>query len=172
MFSHRGNARAGAPPPEAQQSAEFQGAFDRDSIPWAFGRLAEQALRLAFSAPSARQRYQAWLRDEAPRYETEASLQLSGTETFRLLARSARGEFVLVVEEPNFCLVLAFVVELSEGEEQLELEAVCVAHFDGDRFAALRWANALHHKLARKLLNASARGALLGPWRAAAPAQC
>ena len=174
-------------PSHSQQPSreEGEGAFERDSLPWAFGRMVEEALREAFSSPALRRQYAWWLQYKAARAEgADPVMQLTRDGQSQLWARRQAGEFVLTVEADEFIAVLACVAVTEEepvlggqpgmegGAEGVDVEAVCMAHFEGDRLKALRWARNRAHGMRRRPANAAEDlGRKMG-WHAPLPGKC
>ena len=130
------------------------GSFERDTLTWAFAKLAEHTLDELFQQPGQRSRYSRWLTEEAPLLVAAGAaeqglmlveLELGLDGRLSVLARPSPGEFVLTAAHRSFNLVLASAYEaLAQNPEQ---EYVCVAHFDGDAELAARWAASLRHWL-------------------------
>lgn len=123
------------------------GTFERDSLVWALGRLAERMLRAFLRQPGACARYARWLADEAPRLTDASGLEsgllatavsLGEDGTVKLVARPSRGQFLLVIEHERFESVVAIAHgSLSPSRQP---DGVCVAFFEGDVALAARWA--------------------------------
>jgi hypothetical protein len=121
--------------------------FQRDSLVWAFGKLAERAVRHFLRDATARARYASWLADEAPQRVDPSGLEqgllLVGLELgadgcVRLEARPARGQFLLIVQHARFQAVVA-LSHLSLKSRQ-QCDGICLADFEGDVELATRWA--------------------------------
>ena len=135
----------------------YSGSFERDTVTWAFAKLAERTLDHLFSEPSSRARYARWLREEAPLLTTSAGpeqglyltdLKLGDDGHFSLVARPTQGEFILVAQHRGFHVVMASYYEaLTACAAQ---ECVCIAHFEGDPRLAARWASGLREWLVRQ----------------------
>ncbi len=132
MSVQRSNANAASAALAAETCA-----FERDSLPWAFGRIAEETLRATLTGRAMQRRYAWWLQHEAPLAEgSEPMMQMSRDGNCELWARQRVGEFVLTVESRDFVVVLACV---AVAEQATTVEAVCLAHFEGDASKALQW---------------------------------
>jgi hypothetical protein len=121
--------------------------FQRDSLVWAFGKLAERAVRHFLRDTVARARYARWLAEEADRCVDatglEQGLLLVGLELgsdgcVRLEARPTRGQFLLIVQHARFQAVVA-LSHLSLRPRQ-QCDGICLADFEGDLELATRWA--------------------------------
>jgi hypothetical protein len=138
------------------QNATFAGSFERDTVTWAFARLAECTLRHLFCQQAVQARYSRWLRDEAPArsatFDGEQGLHLTDLNLdadgrFSCVARPRKGEFISIARHDAFELVLAsYYCALDPHPEQ---EGVCVAHFEGNSAVAIRWASGLRQWLDR-----------------------
>ena len=137
--------------------ATFAGSFERDTVTWAFARLAERTLHHLFGQQVVQARYARWLREEAPGlsgatfdgehglYLTDLNLDSDGR--FSCLARPRKGEFISIARHDAFELVLAsYYGALDPHPEQ---EGVCVAHFEGNSEVAIHWASGLRQWLDR-----------------------
>lgn len=131
--------------------------FERDTMTWAFARLAEFVLDQLFREPEDRHRYASWLQDEARLLVAGADsehglslidLNLAADGQFDMIARPCEGEFIFTVRHSRFNVVLASsYAVLAQRPEQ---ESVCIAHFDGDASLAARWAIGLRHSLRQR----------------------
>lgn len=132
------------------QSSAASPSFEQDSLPWAFGKLAERlATRLLLDA-GLRSQYKRWLeKPEEPGRGAGELLELAGGTGWQLMARSTRGELVLAVQQPEFQLVLATVLEERNGRWSGSAKAVCLAHFEGDATFASAWARGLEARIGR-----------------------
>jgi hypothetical protein len=138
------------------ESEPCAGSFERDTLTWAFAKLAECVLDALFSNAESLGRYSRWLYEDAPQLVAGAGpeqgllleeLELGSDGHLSLIARPRSGEFIVDVRHARFSLVLgsAYAV-LTRRPEQ---EAVCVVHFEGDAELAARWATGLRHSLTR-----------------------
>lgn len=137
--------------------AAAPGTFQRDSLVWAFGKLAERAVRHFLRDATARARYARWLADEAAeRVDAsglEQSLLLIGLELgsdgcVRLEARPARGQFLLIAQHARFQAVVA-LSHLSLSPRQ-QCDGICLADFEGDVELGTRWALGLNTWLSKR----------------------
>src|SRR5688572_9331759 len=137
-------------------TALFEGTFERDSLVWTFGKLAERILEQLFQAPCFRERYARWLLEKEPAVDADGgeqglvvlNLELRADGRLSVIARPTRGEFVVVVNHPGFHAVIAAAYGLvSEPARQ---DGVCVAHFEGEVSLATRWALGLDAWLERQ----------------------
>lgn len=130
---------------------------------WAFGKLAERAVRHFLRDAAARARYASWLSDDAPQQESaprqgaasriEQGLLLVGLELgsegcVRLEARPARGQFLLLVQHPRFHAVVALSHQALSARRQCD--GICLADFEGDMEQATRWALGLNGWLSKR----------------------
>jgi len=128
-------------------SAAPSGTFERDSLVWSLGRLAERMIRSFLRQPGACARYARWLAEDAPWLTDTSALEngllaaavsLGEGGTVKLIARPSRGQFLLVIEHPRFESVVAIAHgSLSPSRQP---DGVCVAFFEGDAAVAARWA--------------------------------
>jgi hypothetical protein len=139
------SARLGSDSPAANSTAPAT--FQRDSLVWAFGKLAERAVRHFLRDATARARYASWLaEDPAQRVDSsglELGLLLVGLELgsdgcVRLEARPARGQFLLIVQHARFQAVVALSHQSLSARRQCD--GICLADFEGDVELATRWA--------------------------------
>lgn len=167
-----------SPAPQAYEAVQ-SGSFERDTVTWAFAKLAERTLDHLFSQPSPRARYARWLLEDAPRLAASAGpeqglfltdLELAEDGQYSVVARPTQGEFVLVGRHERFHVVVA--VFYGVFTPRPELECVCVAHFEGDAHLAAHWASGLRRWLGRQW-QAQGTAALDGAvWAHSAPAEC
>jgi hypothetical protein len=147
-----------AEPAEAPGDLAFhcEGTFERDSLVWSFGKLAESLIDLLFRAPCTRARYARWQAEDVVALGPEGAeqgllmidLSLEADGTLKVIARPSPGEFVIVASHTSFHAVMATAYGLvSEPQQQ---DGVCLAHFEGDPGVASRWALGLHAWLARQ----------------------
>lgn len=129
---------------------------------WAFGKLAERAVRHFLRDASARARYARWLADDAladdaapaaatPRIEQGlllVGLELGSEGCLRLEARPARGQFLLLVQHPQFHAVVALSHQALSARQQCD--GICLADFEGDVEQATRWALGLDTWLSKR----------------------
>lgn len=160
---------------EAAQS----GSFERDTLTWAFARLAERTLDHLFSQTSPRTRYARWLLEDAPRLTSSAGpeqglfltdMALDEDGHFSLVARPTQGEFVLVARHERFHVVMACYYGVFTPRP--EQECVCVAHFEGDAQLAALWASGLRRWLERQWQGQGTAPLDAAVWAHAAPAKC
>jgi len=140
-----------------QEKTAESGSFERDTVTWAFAKLAEYVLDDVFREASERRRYATWLQQEAPLSSaaeaTEQGLLLVDLDLgcdggLQVIARPTEGEFVFTVRHQRFSVVLASAYAALASEP--EQECICVAHFEGDAPLAARWASGLRHSLERR----------------------
>jgi hypothetical protein len=130
--------------------------FQRDSLVWAFGKLAERAVRHFLRDANARARHARWLaEDPAQRADTSGleGLLLVGVELgtqgcLRLEARPARGQFLMVVQHSGFHAVVALSHPGRSARQQCD--GICLADFEGDAALATRWALGLNTWLSKR----------------------
>src|SRR5262245_27473691 len=100
----------------AAASLAPSGTFERDSLVWSLGRLAERMIRAFLRQPGACARYARWLAEDAPRLTDASGLEngllatavsLGDDGMLKLIARPSRGQFLLVVEHDRFESVVA-----------------------------------------------------------------
>src|SRR5262245_12723470 len=116
-------------------SVALAGTFERDSLVWSLGRLAERMIRSFLRQPGACARYARWLAEDAPRLTDASGLEngllatavsLGEDGTLKLIARPNRGQFLLVIEHGRFESVVAIAHgSLSPSRQP---DGVCVAH--------------------------------------------
>lgn len=133
------------------------GTFERDSLVWSLGRLAERVIRFFLRQPGASARYARWLEQDAPRAADASgledgmlatSLELGDDGLLKLLARPTKGQFLLVIEHARFETVVAIAHGSLRSDRQPD--GVCLAHFEGDPALAARWALGASAWLARR----------------------
>lgn len=131
--------------------------FQRDSLVWAFGKLAERAVRHFLRDPDARGRYAGWLAEDAAQAGASSGLEqgllLVGLELgaegcVRLEARPARGQFLLLAQHPRFHAVVAVSHQALSARQQCD--GICLADFEGDVEQATRWALGLNNWLSKR----------------------
>ena len=163
---------------ESHEAAQ-SGSFERDTLTWAFAKLAERTLEHLFSQPSPRARYARWLLEEAPRLAVSAGpeqglfltdLELEADGHYSLVARPTQGEFILVARHERFHVVMAAYYGVFTPRP--EQECVCVAHFEGDAPLAAHWASGLRRWLERQWLAQGTAPLDAAIWAHAAPAEC
>lgn len=134
---------------------------------WAFGKLAERALRRFLRDPEARARYARWLSDDAPAHGSFAGsftgldaapgieqglllvgLELGAEGCVRLEARPARGQFLLLAQHPRFHAVVALSHQALSARQPCD--GICLADFEGDMDQATRWALGLNTWLGKR----------------------
>jgi hypothetical protein len=131
----------------------FSGSFAQDSVTWAFAKLAEAALGSVFREPELLSRYAAWQScPSGGSRDPEETLPLMDVDLgcdgeISLSARPTPGEFILHATHERFHLLLAGYYPVFDKSP--ELEAVCVAHFEGGALLAARWAHAVRKWLLR-----------------------
>jgi hypothetical protein len=157
----------------------YSGSFGRDTLTWAFARLAERTLDHLFSQPSSRARYARWLLEEAPQLALSAGpeqglfltdFELGEDGHYSLVARPPKGEFILVAQHRQFHVVMAsYYGVFTPTPEQ---ECVCIAHFEGNPQLAARWATGLRHWLDRQWRTYGTATLDAAAWAQATPAKC
>jgi hypothetical protein len=132
---------------------------------WAFGKLAERAVRHFLRDASARARYARWLSEgSTPDVESgfdlaaqppvlEQNLLLVGLELgsegcVRLEARPERGQFLLLAQHPRFHAIVALSHLTLSARQQCD--GICLADFEGDVEQATRWALGLNTWLSKR----------------------
>lgn len=132
---------------------------------WAFGKLAERAVRHFLRDASARARYARWLSEDAAEHGASASasieqglllvgLELGNEGCMRLEARPARGQFLLLAQHPRFHAVVALSHQALSARQQCD--GICLADFEGDVEQATRWALGLNTWLSKRWSSRSA----------------
>lgn len=109
------------------------------SVGWAFGNLAETALRRGFRCPSVVRNYQRWLEEAAPFPNQELLLfeREFQRSLFRLVAHTEHNEFRLIASHESFLAIVD--VSAAGSGSSLELVTVGVSHFAGNLRKALIW---------------------------------
>ena len=137
------------------RATDGRASFQRDSLVWAFGKLAERAVRHFLRDASARARYARWLSEEHGEDAAglEQSLLLVGLELgtdgcVRLEARPTRGQFLLLAQHPRFHAVVALSHLALSARQQCD--GICLADFEGDAERATRWALGLNTWLSKR----------------------
>lgn len=132
--------------------AQWQSSFERDTLTLHFARLARVLLAQVLVDGQLMRHYKQWLAavpedaddDLIPTFVV-VELCFEALGRFVLKARPRPNEVLLIAQHDQFCAAVGMSKVLpSDAHSSFVLEdgldAVCVAHFDGDASLATRWA--------------------------------